>query len=155
MASHVVTLKWTCGHYEQLIQFMATSWCCWDQLWGAAGTSFGVLHFAGLDEDLDKTSKALLEADVTTSKARIGQSLSMLVTAWSIFVSAGLNRLGNGIVPSSWPASHESYSRQERGLGNVAQSLLTTLSQLLNALLNSELKDSSTFSSQLLSIVQT
>ena len=86
---------------------MATSWCCWDQLWCAA--------IAGLDKDLDQTSKTVLEADVTTSKARVGQSLSMLVTAWSIFVSAGLNRPGNGIVASSWPSSHESCILDKRG----------------------------------------
>ena len=109
---HSIGLKsWhhTLSHSSGLADTMNSSYSSWQPL-GAAGTSSGVLHFAGLDEDLDQTSKALLEADVTTSKARIGQSLSMLLTAWSIFVSDGLNSAGNGVASSSWPASQE---RQE------------------------------------------
>ena len=61
-------------------------------------------YATGLDEDLDKTSKALLEADVTTSKARIGQSLSMLVTAFSILCL--LVSTGKGMVLLLPPGLH-------------------------------------------------
>ena len=58
---HSIGLKswhYTLSHSSGLVNTMNSSYSSWQPL-GAAGTSSGVLQFAGLDEDLDQTSKGI------------------------------------------------------------------------------------------------
>ena len=122
---------------------------------GAAGASSGIIQFIGLEGDLEMSYQSFLQPDSTPSGKRFIQSLSLLLTAWGLFVSVDVCKAGDGISPSRLPLSLEQLSRLEQDLQQAVQSLLATLSQVLTSLLNEgDDKGLHTHLSQLTSLLQ-
>ena len=105
-------------------------------LGGLSGLEAGVIHFAGMDSDLDQTHASTLGTMLPQQATET--AVSQLNAAWGLLISAGYLEPGNGMYPQDKPLSVTEIKTGHSNLQRAAGLVVSLLSSLVKAQLQAK-----------------